>query len=943
MHRLPLLSLCFFVCLFSALAYSQATPPSGDTMSYSGSPTENYGSYTSLFVQTGSVISNSYIQFNLATVPTGSTVTKATLRLFVNTVTTAGSFDVYQLNNSWTESTLTYDNAPPLGQSATGGNPTAFTSSSLNQFILINITSLVQQWVNGSLTNNGLALAITTSSGALAFDSKEATLTSHQPELEIVLASAGGVTSWNSRTGAVLPQSGDYSFSLLSGTLESSQLSGTYSSALTLSNPSNVIDGIFSGNGAELSDVPVSSGSSYYIQNGTSQQASSNFNISGNGTAAGTLSGTIAVNTGGTYKVNGATVLNAPNNSNGNTFLGRDSGTSNTGTFNTFLGAQAGNANLAASYNSFLGYCAGCALTSGNNNTLVGYEAGSQITSSGSNTFLGALAGQSETTGGDNIFVGYEAGYYTSTNSNDIYIGNQGPQSGPENNIIRIGTQGTGPGEQNTVYIAGITGTTVSGGSPVFVNSNGQLGVGASGNSGVTSFNGRTGAVVPASGDYSFSLLSGTLGSSQLTGTYSDAVTLSNASNSLTGSGAGLTNVPVISGSTYYIQNGSSQQSSSNFNISGNGTAAGTLTGVTAVNTSGTYQIGGSNVLSAGSTGTSVGLLAGAATGNENTFVGSQAGHVNGGSENTFVGTDAGIVNRGIDNTFVGAAAGLGNENGEENVLVGTYAGQASTTGSGNTYLGYSAGTNATGSYNTLIGFDAGLTLVSGVDNIFIGPLAGYSETTGSHNVFIGYEVGSSTGTNSNDIYIGQTLGEMDENNTIRIGVQGTGAGEQNTTYIAGIHDSTSSGGTEVFVNSSGKLGISTSSRRFKDDILDMGDASSKLFQLRPVTFFYKPQYDDGSHILQYGLIAEEVAKVYPDLVVYGTDGQPQAVRYHLLTPMLLNELQKQNKVVSAQQDIIKTQQDVMQTQQQQIADLQQRLSRLESVVQSISEASLRK
>ena len=74
-----------------------------------------------------------------------------------------------------------------------------------------------------------------------------------------------------------------------------------------------------------------------------------------------------------------------------------------------------------------------------------------------------------------------------------------------------------------------------------------------------------------------------------------------------------------------------------------------------------------------------------------------------------------------------------------------------------------------------------------------------------------------------------------------------------------------------------------------------MGDSSSKLFQLRPVTFLYKPEYDDGSHALQYGLIAEEVAKIYPDMVGYDKDGQPNSVKYQSLAPMLLNEVQKQN------------------------------------------------
>ena len=113
-----------------------------------------------------------------------------------------------------------------------------------------------------------------------------------------------------------------------------------------------------------------------------------------------------------------------------------------------------------------------------------------------------------------------------------------------------------------------------------------------------------------------------------------------------------------------------------------------------------------------------------------------------------------------------------------------------------------------------------------------------------------------------------------------------------------------------------------------------MGTASSKVFQLRPVTFNYKPQFDDGSHLLQYGLIAEEVAKVYPDMVVYDKDGQPYTVRYQVLAPMLLSELQKQNAVVAAQQESLRTQQQgQIQTLQRQNEEIQQRLSRLETLL----------
>src|ERR1019366_1216990 len=141
------------------------------------------------------------------------------------------------------------------------------------------------------------------------------------------------------------------------------------------------------------------------------------------------------------------------------------------------------------------------------------------------------------------------------------------------------------------------------------------------------------------------------------------------------------------------------------------------------------------------------------------------------------------------------------------------------------------------------------------------------------------------------------------------------------------------------------------SARRFKEQIRDMDDSTSKLLQLRPVPFFYKPQYDDGSHALQFGLIAEEVAKVYPEMVAYDKEGQPYTVKYQLLAPMLLNEFQKQHSVVAAQQEEMhslreqtKAQQQQMLAQQQEIEGLkgqlqlqnaafQERLSRLESLV----------
>ena len=116
----------------------------------------------------------------------------------------------------------------------------------------------------------------------------------------------------------------------------------------------------------------------------------------------------------------------------------------------------------------------------------------------------------------------------------------------------------------------------------------------------------------------------------------------------------------------------------------------------------------------------------------------------------------------------------------------------------------------------------------------------------------------------------------------------------------------TASGGVTVFVNSNGQLGTLTSSRRFKNDIKDMGTISEKLMRLRPVTFRYKDTAESGPHHLQYGLIAEEVAKVYPDLVQYDKQGKPFTIYYHLLTPMLLNELQKEHRANMAQKSALK-------------------------------------
>ncbi|MBW8875254.1 MAG: tail fiber domain-containing protein [Acidobacteria bacterium] len=248
------------------------------------------------------------------------------------------------------------------------------------------------------------------------------------------------------------------------------------------------------------------------------------------------------------------------------------------------------------------------------------------------------------------------------------------------------------------------------------------------------------------------------------------------------------------------------------------------------------------------------------------------------------------------------------------NTVAGTNAFLHNTTGSQDSTFGqYSLYWNSTGYYNSAFGYQAMGDNTSGQSNVAIGSFALGSTTgngntalgasslsilkTGSSDIAVGVNAGNNYSTSeSNDIVIGNN-GMRGENGVIRIG-----SSSQTATYIAGISGATSASGLAVYVDTSGHLGTTTSSQRFKEEVRTMGNASRSLMQLRPVTFYYKPQFDDGSHLLQYGLIAEEVAKVYPGLVQYDDQGRPLSVRYQFVNAMLLNEVQEQHRQLADQQ-----------------------------------------
>jgi hypothetical protein len=189
--------------LTSSVPLLGQSPPSGDAFVRSSHPGSNYGAQPVLVVLQGS---KSYLQFNLSGVPANVSIAKATLRLYVDAIGENGSFDVFEIDQAWNEKTLSASNAPPLGSSATGGQPVAISGASQNQFLVIDVTALVQQWVNGSVANHGLALSLTTSKGSFSFDSKESALTSHEPELDLTLNGPAGPAGATGPQGPAGPQ-----------------------------------------------------------------------------------------------------------------------------------------------------------------------------------------------------------------------------------------------------------------------------------------------------------------------------------------------------------------------------------------------------------------------------------------------------------------------------------------------------------------------------------------------------------------------------------------------------------------------------------------------------------------------------------------------------------------------------------------------------------------
>jgi trimeric autotransporter adhesin len=245
----------------------------------------------------------------------------------------------------------------------------------------------------------------------------------------------------------------------------------------------------------------------------------------------------------------------------------------------------------------------------------------------------------------------------------------------------------------------------------------------------------------------------------------------------------------------------------------------------------------------------------------------------------------------GNNNTASGFRALFGNTEGSYNTAVGHHALANNSTGEQNTASGFSAlFSNTEGVSNTANGQSALMENTTGNNNVAVGIGALGFNSTGSNNIAVGQSAGANLTTGDNNIDIGN-VGVAGESDTIRIGTQGT----QTRTFIAGIRGTPIMGGVPVGVKSDGQLGVKPSSARYKQAIQPMAKASEAILALKPVTFRYEKELDPKG-ALQFGLVAEEVAKVNPDLIVADDQGNPFTVRYEEVNAMLLNEFLKEHR-----------------------------------------------
>jgi hypothetical protein len=605
-------------------------------------------------------------------------------------------------------------------------------------------------------------------------------------------------------------------------------------------------------------------GSGGYIQNqNAAPQASSTFSISGNGTAGGTLTGNV-VSTVTQFNIGASRILSAPGTTN--LFVGRFAGQGNTtGSTNSFFGSSAGSTNTNGIDNSFFGYNSG-AVSNGTGLSFFGSNAGSANTIGNDNAFFGSSSGLNNTSGNQNAFFGPGSGVGNTTGSNNTLLGRlTNVTAGSLNYATAIGADAT-VGTSNTIAIGRSAGQDT--------------------------------VVVP-----------GTL---NVTGAING--TVSNATNAtqLGGIGANsyvLTADPRLSdarvplpNSTNYIQNSGSVQANSNFNISGNGTAGGSLS-ANAVNASTHYNLNGLRILGVADT---------------SLFVGHGAGFsITTGSGNSFVGPGAGnSTSTGGGNTFVGYSTGSGNVSGYNNTLIGNQPNVLASNLSNATAVGAFASVGASNSL--VLGAISGNNFCSPTTNcetvkVGIGTTAPAFRLDVGGRIRLKQDTGSTGTANTAGIWLFQNtpsieqgfVGMKDDNN---IGLYGNNGGGWSlftdvSTGVTTVANLGSAGSTTLCRNASFQISSCSSSARYKDNINAFSPGLDLIRRLRPVSFNWK----DGG-MLDMGLVAEEVNAVEPLLTSTNSKGEVEGVKYDRVGVVLINAVKEQQSQIEAQQKLLEQQ-----------------------------------
>ena len=514
------------VLLLPGRSTAQQATLTDDAQTSAAAPNQNFGGNASVRVSGATI--RGFFKFkltpNLPPGTTGGRIGKATLKFYVGTVTTAGTFDVFRVTGVWDEATVTGNTAPPIG---TLESAISVDATHTNQWVTLDVTQLVKDWLDGILPNEGIALVANGGVGNVLFNSKENQTTSHESRLEIVLnhaATADRATQADNATSAdfaatagaanslsgsaVVPGSqvsGDIPgrASSITGNINGSQVSGTVAvvNGGTGLSSTGATGNFLRSDGstwtsAPLAAIDVPAGSANYIQNSATQQAGASLNISGSGTFGSGLMGNV-VNTATQYNIAGQRVLSTPgmasdlyvginagnantsggmNNSffgfnagpsnttgNGNSFFGSAAGFSNTtGISNSFYGAGAGNRNTSGSANSFFGNGAGAHNTEANNNSFFGGNAGFNNTTGFENSSFGILAGFNNTTGSLNTFVGRFAGFSNTTENNNTFIGADSNGAPGISNATAVGSHAQVT-QSNSLVLGSISGVNNTG------------------------------------------------------------------------------------------------------------------------------------------------------------------------------------------------------------------------------------------------------------------------------------------------------------------------------------------------------------------------------------------------------------------------------------------------------------------------------------------------